>query len=168
MSKTFWRGPLPVTICDLAKRLNLSITQGSRALEGYQQGLSAAGLKYDEHLVMQSDLTEDGGYLAASILFTLADFPTAILECNDQVAIGVLHVAKEAGRKVGQEFAVASYDGIREGEFCDPPLTTLSQPTYDLARKLVQMLVAVINHNMLNQPRIVVVPGVILRASTEA
>jgi DNA-binding LacI/PurR family transcriptional regulator len=134
---------------------------------GYRQGLNAAGMEYDEQLVAQSELTEESGYLAAQELLSRRNPPTAILGCNDQIAIGALRAAKETGRKVGAEFAVAGYDGIREAEYSDPPLTTLSQPTYDIARQLVQMLVTAINHNQLSQPRTVVVPELILRASTE-
>jgi len=134
---------------------------------GYRQGLSAAGMEYDEQLVAQSELTEESGYLAAQELLSRRNPPTAILGCNDQIAIGALRAAKETGRKVGAEFAVAGYDGIREAEYSDPPLTTLSQPTYDIARQLIQMLVTAINHNQLSQPRTVVVPELILRASTE-
>jgi LacI family transcriptional regulator len=136
--------------------------------EGYRQGLQAAGLKYNDQLVLLTDLTEDGGYLAACTLLKQANPPTAILGCNDQIAIGALRAAKETWRKTGIEFAVAGYDGIREGEYTDPPLTTLSQPTYEIARKLVQMLVAVINHDLVSQPRLMVVPELILRASTES
>jgi LacI family transcriptional regulator len=135
---------------------------------GYFQGLNLTGLEYDEQLVVQADLTEDGGYLAAHALFGLKNPPTAVLGCNDQIAIGVLRAAKEAGRKVGAEFSVAGYDGIREAEFSDPPLTTLSQPTYDIARQLVQMLAAEINHDPLNQKQVNIIPELILRASTEA
>jgi LacI family transcriptional regulator len=137
-------------------------------LGGYLQGLNAASLEYDEQLVAQSDLTEDGGTLSAQMLLGLANPPTAILGCNDQIAIGALRAAKEAGYKVGKEFAVAGYDGIREAAYTDPPLTTLSQPTYEIARRLVNMLVAVINHLPIEQPRPELEPELILRASTES
>ena len=135
---------------------------------GYRQGLEVAGLEYDEQLVVSADLTEDGGYQAAGVLLTCDNPPTAILGCNDQIAIGALHKAKELGRKVGQEFAIAGYDGIREAEYTDPPLTTIYQSTYEIACNLVKMLLAVINHQPISQPRPVLIPELILRASTES
>jgi LacI family transcriptional regulator len=135
---------------------------------GYLQGLKSAGLEYDEQLITQTDLTEEGGTLSACQLLALPNPPTAILGCNDQIAIGALRAAKEAGYKVGKEFAIAGYDGIHEAAYTDPPLTTLSQPTYEIARRLVNMLVAVINHQPLEQSRFELEPELILRASTES
>jgi len=137
-------------------------------LGGYCQGLSAAGLAYDDRLVMHADLVEEGGDSAARALLTRPAPPTAILGCNDQIAIGALRAAKAAGYKIGAGFAIAGYDGIRETEYTDPPLTTLYQPTYDIARRLVKMLAAVINHQPVDPLRPVLRPDLILRASTEA
>jgi LacI family transcriptional regulator len=135
---------------------------------GYLSGLNTAGLIYDDQLVLQADLTEDNGYLAAQTLLTDPNPPTAILGCNDQIAIGALRAAKEAGYKVGAEFAIAGYDGIREGAYTDPPLTTLYQPTYEIARRLVNMLMMVINHQPLEPTHPMLEPELILRASTES
>jgi LacI family repressor for deo operon, udp, cdd, tsx, nupC, and nupG len=99
---------------------------------------------------------------------SLANPPTAILGCNDQIAIGALGAAKELGRKIGSDFSIAGYDGIREAEYTNPPLTTISQPTYEIARRLVKMLIAEINHQPLDEPRPVLEPELILRDSTEA
>ena len=134
---------------------------------GYKQGLTAAGLEYDNGLVIEGNLTEDGGYKAATKLLAGADPPTAIMACNDQSAIGAMRAAKEAGRKIGERFSITGYDGIREAEYADPPLTTLYQPTYEIARQLTRMLVNLINHEPVNPLRLQIEPELILRASTE-
>ncbi len=135
---------------------------------GYRQGLLAAGLELDNRLIIHSELTEEGGYEAARSLLAMSNPPTAILGCNDLIAIGALHAAKETGRKVGVDFAIAGYDGIHESAFTDPPLTTLSQPTYEIARKMVKILIGVINQPTSYYPRLVLEPKLILRESTEA
>jgi LacI family transcriptional regulator len=135
--------------------------------EGYREGLNEAQIAYEEQLIRQADLTEDGGYLAARDLLKLGNPPTALLGCNDQIAIGAMQAIKESGRKIGSGFAVAGYDGIREAAFTDPPLTTLYQPTYDIARRLVTMLILLINQQALERPRLELEPELILRASTD-
>jgi LacI family transcriptional regulator len=137
-------------------------------LEGYRQGLSKAGLEFNNKLVVQADLNEDGGYKAAQELIERKYAPTAILGCNDQIAIGAMRAVKESGRNVGTEIAVAGYDGISEAAYTDPPLTTLFQPTYEIARRLVKMLVLLINHQPLKDIRPEIEPELILRASTES
>jgi LacI family transcriptional regulator len=140
----------------------------SERFSGYKEGMQASGLDYDPRLVLSTELTEDGGYAAAKTLMVSPNPPTAILGCNDQIAIGALRVAKEFGMKIGAEFSIAGYDGIREAEYTDPPLTTITQPTYEIARRLVKMLIAEILNQQLNASRPVLEPELILRASTEA
>jgi LacI family transcriptional regulator len=86
---------------------------------------------------------------------------------NDLTAIGALHAVQEAGLAAGKDVAVAGYDGIQEAEFTTPPLTTLAQPTYDMARQTVQMLTGLIQGAPLLQKQVVFQPRLILRASTQ-
>lgn len=134
---------------------------------GYKSGLEQAGISYDQNLVLEGDLTEEGGYQAAKKLLALAKPPTAILGCNDLTAIGALKAAHEANLLVGKDLAIAGYDGIQETATTNPPLTTLRQPTYEIARRLAGMLISITKGNPLNEPHVLVEPDLILRASTE-
>ena len=134
---------------------------------GYKRGLELASLSYDKDLVLEGDLTEEGGYLAARKLLGLIKPPTAILGCNDLTAIGALKAAQEAGLQVGKDLAVAGFDGIQETASTNPPLTTLRQPTYEIARRLAGMLISITKGNPLNESQVIVEPDLILRASTE-
>jgi len=136
-------------------------------LGGYRQGLELAGLPFDPNLVEDGDLTEEGGLRAARGLLARPQPPTAILGCNDLTAIGVLKAAEEAGLRVGKDLALAGYDGIQQTASTNPPITTLHQPTYEIARRLTGMLFTRINGQPLEQPRIVIEPDLIIRPSTD-
>ena len=140
-------------------------TQSDR-LTGYRQGLENAGIPFDPGLVMSGDTTRTGGYQAAKILLGLPDPPTAISCFNDLTAIGVLHAANELGLKVGRDLAVTGFDGIADSEHTLPPLTTLDQPLYEIARQLVTMLIAQINGEFLAEQCVRFQPQLILRQST--
>jgi LacI family transcriptional regulator len=133
---------------------------------GYRAGLAAAGIEYDPELYLEGDLTEAGGYQAASSLLNHQPRPSAILGINDLTALGVFRAAKERGIYVGTELAIAGYDGIKETEFTNPPLTTLYQPTYEIARQLAQMLVKLVEGETLAEPQITIKPQLVIRAST--
>ena len=77
-----------------------------------------------------------------------------------------MKAAQESGFQVGKNLAVAGYDGIQQTAFTDPPLTTLRQPTYEIARKLAKMLISITKGNKLDESRVVLDPELILRAST--
>jgi LacI family transcriptional regulator len=61
---------------------------------------------------------------------------------------------------------VAGYDGIEEGEHALAPLTTLKQPVYDIARRLVQMLLQEIEGRTLVEKKVLLQPELVVRAST--
>lgn len=141
------------------------VVQSDR-FRGYLDGLRTAGLPLDESLVIEGDLSEAGGYLAAQALLNRSPRPTAILGCNDLTALGVLRAAKERGIYIGTEIAIAGYDGIKETEYTNPPITTIHQPTYEIARQLTRMLVRLIEGQPLDEQVISVRPELIIRAST--
>jgi LacI family transcriptional regulator len=135
-------------------------------LAGYQTGLAIAGLPYDPGLVLQGDLTSPEGYRCAKRLLSLTDPPDAILCINDETAFGVLSAAHEHGLVVGQQLAVAGFDGVQDAKHSQPPLTTLDQPVYEIARQLGKMLFAVIAGDPLPDPRVILQPTLLVREST--
>ena len=133
---------------------------------GYQTGLATAGIAFDAALVAEGDLTRAGGYQAALRLLDLPQPPTAIIGANDLTAVGAARGAHERGLVVGRDIAIAGYDGTDDSEHTQPPLTTLKQPVYDIARRLVKMLVARIEGKELIEPQLILQPELIVREST--
>lgn len=117
-------------------------------------------------LVAEGNLTRMGGYQAAQCLLALPQPPTAILGVNDLTAIGAMRAARERGLVIGRDLAVAGFDGTEDAEHADPPLTTLNQPVYEIARQLVKMLLALIAGEPLAKRRVVLQPELIVREST--
>lgn len=136
-------------------------------LEGYREGLEAAGIPFDGELVVEGNLTRQGGYQAAQKLLALPNPPTAIIGVNDLTAIGAIRAAHEKGLIVGRDLAVAGYDGIEDAEHTRPPLTTLNQPVYDIARRLVKMLLTLIANGSLTERQVLLQPELIVRESTQ-
>jgi LacI family transcriptional regulator len=143
-----------------------AITLQAERYAGYCDGLAAAGLRLDRALVATGDLTRPGGYEAARRLLERGEPPTAIIGVNDLTAVGAMRAAHERGLRVGTEIAVAGYDGTEDSAHTQPPLTTLKQPTYETARRLVGMLVAGIRGEELPEREIIVKPQLIVREST--
>ena len=133
---------------------------------GYRDGLEANKLSFNPDLVITGDLTTDGGYRAAKLLFNLEKPPTAISCVDDLTAIGVLHAAREDGYIVGKNLAVAGFDGIEGFEHTQPPLTTINQPVYNIAVLLVQMLVSQILKKTIIQNLVQIDPIFEIREST--
>jgi DNA-binding LacI/PurR family transcriptional regulator len=135
---------------------------------GFISGLVQANLPFEPVYVQEGDQTSSGGYAAAKRLLSIPDPPDAIVCVNDETAFGALRAIDEAGFLVGKDIAVTGFDGVRDARFSNPPLTTLDQPVYDIARQLVSLLIAQITGEAPPAKRIVYQPTLIIRASTGA
>ena len=135
-------------------------------VKGYQAGLKSAGINVDSELIVSSDMTSEGGYRAAEMLLALSTPPDAIVCVNDVTAIGAMHAAREHGLTVGRDIAIAGFDGIADGAHANPPLTTLEQPIYAIARQLSGMLLAMATGKTLEIKLVKMQPRLLIRSST--
>lgn len=134
--------------------------------EGYLQGLREAGLLPREEYVVEGDLSRDSGHAAALRLLDLAEPPTAIVACNDSMALGAMQAIQERGFVAGRDVAVAGFDDIPAAAQAIPPLTTVRQPIYDIGRRALDMLIKVIRHEPLAESHVLLVPQLIVRESS--
>ncbi|HUJ75376.1 MAG TPA: substrate-binding domain-containing protein, partial [bacterium] len=65
----------------------------------------------------------------------------AVFCANDLMALGAVDVLRENGLNVPRDVAVAGFDGIEEGRYLTPPLTTVIQPLGELGSRAVDLLV---------------------------
>jgi LacI family transcriptional regulator len=77
-----------------------------------------------------------------------------------------MHAVHEIGLVVGKDIAIAGFDGLADAAHTQPPLTTVDQPVYDIARKLAGMLLAIINGTHLAEGQVRIQPELLVRAST--
>ncbi|MCM0622005.1 LacI family DNA-binding transcriptional regulator [Nocardioides bruguierae] len=104
----------------------LDFTTPRLRLRGYRQALAAAGLPHDPTLEVDGGFTSDGGIESGHALLSRPDRPTAVFAASDEMAIGVLHAAKERGVRVPEDLSVIGIDDHEMSRFMG--LTTLRQP----------------------------------------
>ncbi|VTN12931.1 HTH-type transcriptional repressor CytR [Raoultella terrigena] len=56
------------------------------------------------------------------------------------MALGALSLAKRRGLKIPDDLSIIGFDNISLSEFCDPPLTTVAQPRFDIGREAMLLL----------------------------
>lgn len=133
---------------------------------GYQEGLAAHNLPFDETLIVVGDMLQQSGYEQARQLLILPKPPTAIVAGNDLMAFGALSAIQAAGLTVGKDVAVAGFDGTPQSEHTHPPLTTIYQPVYEIGQRVTRMLIGLLSKRQAAEPHILIQPELILRAST--
>jgi len=138
-------------------------TASNERLFGYRRGLDRAGISYEPQLVAQGLFDFASGVAAAEKFFALPNRPTAIFASNDDMAAGVLATAHRYGIAVPREVSVAGFDDTTLAQVVWPPLTTVRQPTRELAYTATDLLLtgAAMEHRRLAHE-------VVKRASTAA
>ncbi|MBS0417446.1 MAG: LacI family DNA-binding transcriptional regulator [Proteobacteria bacterium] len=105
----------------------------SLRLRGFRTALEQRGLGFDPGFVKQGYFVFESGLQAARELLSLPEPPTAIFASNDDMAAGVLLAAHELAIPVPQRLSVAGFDDTYISRIVWPRLTTVHQPSYDLA-----------------------------------
>ena len=109
-------------------------------LFGYRRALDRAGIAFEPELVRPGLFDFASGAEAADALLSLPERPTAIFASNDDMAAGVLAVAHRRGLALPDELSVAGFDDTELASAVWPPLTTIRQPTRDLAYTATALL----------------------------
>ncbi len=109
-------------------------------LFGYRRALDRAGLPFEPALVAPGEFDFDSGVAAAQRFLQGARRPTAIFASNDDMAAGVLSVAHDMGLAVPEDLSVAGFDNTTLARMVWPQLTTINQPTRELALAATQLL----------------------------
>lgn len=105
---------------------------------GWEDAMASAGLPTDA--VVRVNWSSAGGWRAASRLLSDHKDCTAVFTMSDQQAIGLIAGLTAAGRRIPDDYAIASFDGSPQAEFTIPPLTTASVPMKKMAKAAVQQL----------------------------
>lgn len=113
--------------------------------KGFETALSKAHLKLPASRLADGLFTEEGGATAVVQLMRREPNMTAVLTGNDKMAIGALAGLKSIGLKVPDDVSVIGCDDIHQAEFCDPPLTTIHTPLFDLGKQACAKLFELID-----------------------
>jgi LacI family transcriptional regulator len=111
-----------------------------RRLQGYRLGLRAHRIPFRADYVRQGYFEFESGLEGARELLALHEPPTAIFASNDDMAAGALVAAHEKGLTVPDRLSVAGFDDTYIARTVWPPLTTVHQPSYDLAYAATDLL----------------------------
>lgn|SRR5574344_663230 len=142
-------------IAFIAARVD-DISIGSLRFEGYKKALSDHGIDFDENLVIYPPKGLDPyslyhGYESGKKIVKEALDCTAIFAISDFVAIGAIKAINDMGKLVPEDYSVAGFDGLEINEFLPQPITTIVQPTSQIAYTSVKELFNIINKREYNK-----------------
>jgi len=126
---------------------NTSVTL--ERISGYRKALESCGLRPRDELIVESGYFQEDGYRATRSLIESGGIKDleGIVGVNDSVALGVLEALWEAGIRVPTDILVAGYGDERFSRYLRVPLTSVYQPTEDIADETFKLLMALIGED---------------------
>lgn len=133
---------------------------------GYKKALEDAGIEYKEDYIKYGDYSFNSGIRAANQFISMEARPTAIFAFSDIMAIGALRAIRENNLKVPEDIAVAGFDNINFSSMCNPMLTTVSQPKYDMGCIAMELLLQQIRGELKEPVDVSLENELVIREST--
>ena len=133
---------------------------------GFKHGLSQAGILLEEkHIIGVPGFAIEDGEFAIKKLLSVNDLPSAIFAVSDTLAIGAMKALKTSGLRVPQDMAVIGFNDTPLAQMIEPPLTTISAPSYDLGRSAAEILIKLINKKPVEKKQLVLSTSITVRQS---
>lgn len=110
--------------------------------QGYLDALVSAGIDPDPRLAAPGNFSLEGGAEAMHLLLELEHPPTAVFCCSDEMAIGAMQVAGDAGLRIPEDISFVGFDDHDVAEYVG--LTTIRQDVVGLGERGTTMLLEVL------------------------
>jgi LacI family transcriptional regulator, kdg operon repressor len=137
-----------------------NVTSRVERIAGFKKALVSHGIEPNEQFIKGLAVPDiKQGFKA---MFALAEPPTAILAGNDLSLMEILKGAKECHLKIPQDLAIIGIDKLSFAELFSPPLTTISQPAFEMGTDAAKLLLEKINERNENTAQIHRYPGTLI------
>jgi DNA-binding LacI/PurR family transcriptional regulator len=121
----------------------------SEKVRGFFAAAEAGGVRRHARVIDGSTQSEYGdsemadvGRLLAARIAAQRQRPTGVVAVNDMLAFGLLAGFRDAGLAVPRDVSVIGMDGLYLASLSTPGLTTVSLPVPEMARTMVERLIA--------------------------
>ncbi len=122
---------------------------GIDRLAGYRAALRDSDRR---SIVAVGDFTRESGTQAMRQLLTDDPELDAVFVASDMMALGALRALRQAGRRVPDDVAVVGFDDIDAAQYSEPPLTTVRQPTIEMGREMVRLVLRLSVGEQVDEP----------------
>lgn len=136
--------------------------------KGFEQTLKDYNVDINNDWMFEAEHTFDGGFSTMEKILQMEQKPTALVCYNDEVAMGVLRCCKLYGISIPGDLSVVGFDNISTCTVIEPTLTTVHQPTYEIGRNAVEMLLTLIDGEKLSKRRVELDYEIIMRDSVRS
>ncbi|QPC47257.1 catabolite control protein A [Mangrovibacillus cuniculi] len=136
-------------------------------LAGYKDALENAGITVNDQYIIEGDYTYDSGLEAWQRLSELPTNVTAVYSSNDEMSLGVVHGAQDAGKVLPTDLEVITSDNTKLAMMVRPQLTSVVQPLYDIGAVAMRLLTKYMSKESVEEQTVILPHRIEERDSTK-
>jgi Transcriptional regulators len=123
-----------------------SITLYKERFQGYKKALEDYQIPFDERLVFTENAKNNNIYGEVKNFLEKEIALDAIFATTDEKAIVCMRAIRDMGYDIPNDIAVMGFDNVNLSSMLEPPLSTVSQPLYEMGDLAVKRLIEVIHY----------------------
>ena len=120
---------------------------GLKRREYFVERMAFHNLPINKSHLLKGDFTGRTSMAAVEELIDGGSLPSAIISCNDEMALAAMETFKHRGIRIPEDISIIGYDDAPASSIVKPTLTTVRIPFYDMAQKAVESLSGLIDSN---------------------
>lgn len=129
----------------------ISTTQ--ERLDGYRRALATAGLPLDSTLEVSGQAHIKGGYRAAYELMQRPEPVDALFAFNNVMTQGAVLALQDMGMRWPEQVDISGFGAFETARLYRPPLLLIAQPTYEIGRHAVELLLDQVEGRSKGEPQ---------------
>ncbi len=153
-----------IAILSISNSLSIS----SKRMEGYRKALSEYAIDYDPSLNIQYGDDSTKNYDLITDLMSRKDKPDGIVATISKMTTDIYLVCNSLEISIPKQLKVVGFSNESTVTILDPPLTTITQPAFEMGKQAALILFKALEKNyiVLNDESIVIPSTLIMRKST--
>jgi len=146
----------------------LKISIYKERLRGYREALERYGIKYDESLVIESNLQLEDGRNSMRQLLDANLQPDGVFSASAFGILGAMQVLKESGYKIPEQVALVGFSNEPYTSFTEPSLSVVDQHSMRMGNAAAEIFLEEMNatEKKFIPQKIVLQPELIIRQSS--
>ena len=144
------------------------INIGKRRYLGFEDAMKKYNIPIDPSWVIHGGFGEEDGYKAFMKLYNSNNLPEFIFAVTYPVALGVYAAIAELGLKIPEDIDIMCFGSSDINNFLSPSLSCVDQPTEQLGRQAVKLILEIIKNPTDYVPKHIEIPtGLIIRETAK-
>lgn len=140
----FLAGPSNVTVSNLRQ-------------SGYEKAIQDSGLDLDESLVVHGNYNLQQAIKLTNELLELDNPPDGLVVVSDRLAVGAIAALRKKNVRIPEDVAIVSFNDEPICAIVTPTLTSVSQPTFEMGKMAITLLINQIeNPDSVDKPEVIV------------